>query len=113
MFSVVMVPLALAGVALDGPAARAGDVALRIAGAGIQLLHEFIDRALAVPNAAVTVSTSAAMGSLCMLPILGWTLFPRAWPGRHVALLAVLALVSGKVQGPHSGCILDDHRQQV
>jgi competence protein ComEC len=53
LFSIVTVPFALAGVLLDGPAAAAGDVALRIAGVGIEVLHWLVDAGLSFPHAVV------------------------------------------------------------
>lgn len=103
MFSIATVPLALAGVLLDGALATAGDAALRIAAASIDLLHRLIDYALTVPYGAVDTSMSA-VGRLCLVVILAWTVLPCGWPGRHVAVLGVLALLSGRVAGPPVGC---------
>jgi len=104
LFSVVTVPFALAGVVLDGPVAAAGDAALRVAAAGIELLHWVIDRAVSVPHAAQNTAATGVIGGLCTLAVLAWVLLPRAWPGRHVTLLAALALVSVRVAGPPVGC---------
>ena len=104
LFSVVTVPFALAGVVLDGPAAAAGDAALRFAAAGIELLHWLIDRAVSLPQAARSTAAAGVVGGTCLVSVLAWVLLPRAWPGRHIALLAAFALVSVRVQGPPAGC---------
>lgn len=104
MFSVVTVPFALLGVLLDGPLAVAGDAALRIAAASIDLLLWLIDRALSVPKGAVVTATASAVHGIYLVSILAWVVLPRAWPGRHVALLATLALVSDRVAGPPANC---------
>ena len=100
LFSIVTVPFALAGVLLDGPAAAAGDVALRIAGVGIEVLHWLVDAGLSFPHAAQTTSATGAVAGICMASVLAWVVLPRAWPGRHVTLLGALALVSARVPGP-------------
>jgi competence protein ComEC len=104
LFSVVTVPFALAGLVLDGPVAAAGDAALRIAAAGIDLLHWLIDRSLSVPYAARDTSVTGVMGVICLVSVLAWALLPRGWPGRHVTLLAAFALVSLRVPAPPENC---------
>ncbi len=105
LFSVATVPLALAGVLLDGPFSVVGDAALRVSDASIGLLRWFIDRALAIPNGAVSTALIDGSGSLCLAVIGAWAALPRAWPGRHVALLATLALVADRVEPPPDGCL--------
>jgi competence protein ComEC len=104
LFSVVTVPFALAGLVLDNPVAAAGDAALRIAATGIELLHWLIDRALPVPHAARSTSATGVIGGICLVSVLAWVVLPRGWPGRHVTLLAALALVSVRMQGPPGDC---------
>lgn len=104
LFSAVTVPFVLAGLLLDGPLGAAGDAALRVAGVSIELLHRLIGRALTFPLATATIATSAATVPLCLVVVFAWAALPRGWPGRHVALLATLALVSGRVEGPPQNC---------
>jgi competence protein ComEC len=104
LFGVVTVPFALAGLALDGPLAVAGNTALRVAAASIGLLHGLIDVALSLPGAAVTTAAIGPVGGLSLLSALAWAVLPRGWPGRHVAVPAILALVSGGVEGPPEDC---------
>lgn len=103
VFSVVTVPFTLAGVLLDGALATFGDTALGIAAASIDLLHRLIELALAVPHGALDTATSA-VGNVSIGIILAWAVLPRAWPGRHVALIGLLALISARVDGPARGC---------
>ena len=105
LFSVATVPLALAGVLLDGPLSAAGDAALRISGASIGLLRWLIDCATAIPNGAVSTALIDGRGSLCLAAIIAWAALPGGWPGRHIALLATLALIAGRVQAPPDGCV--------
>jgi competence protein ComEC len=112
LFSVVTVPFALAGLSLDGPLAIAGDAALRIAAASIELLHWLIERALAIPGGAVTTATIDPVAGLYLLLVSAWALLPQGWLGRNVALLATLALVSDRVEGPPEACV-DVHMLDV
>ena len=105
LFSVATVPLTLAGVMLDGPLAAAGDMALRASGASIELLRWLIERALVIPNAAVSTTIIDGFGSLSLVTLVAWTVLPKAWPGRHAALMAMLVLVSDRVEGPPAGCL--------
>jgi len=105
LFSVVTVPFALAGLVLDGPADAAGDAALRVAATSIEILQWLIDRALSVPFAAASTSATGVIASLCTAALLAWHALPRGWPGRHIAPLAALVLVSGRVEGPPAGCV--------
>ena len=103
VFSVVTVPFALAGVLMDGVLAAAGDAALRIAAASIDLLHRLIGLALAVPYGAVDTAAST-VGKVSLGVILAWAVLPRAWPGRYVAVIGLLALLSARVEAPPRGC---------
>ena len=105
LFSVATVPLVLAGVALDGPLAIAGDAALRVAAASIDLLQWIVQRAASMPYAAIDTATAGSAGVLCLVLVLAWAALPRAWPGRYVALLATLAIVSQRVAGPPESCV--------
>ena len=112
LFSVVTVPFALAGLSLDGPLERAGDAALRIAAASIELLHWLIERSLAIPDGTVTTAVIGTVAGFCLLLVFAWALLPQGWPGRNVALLATLALVSDRVEGPPEACV-DVHMLDV
>jgi competence protein ComEC len=112
LFSVVTVPFALAGLSLDGPLAFAGDAALRTAAASIELLQWLIDRALAIPGGAATTATIGTVAGFCLALALAWAALPQGWPGRNVALLATLALVSDRVEGPPEACF-DVHMLDV
>ncbi len=105
LFSVVTVPLALAGVALAGPLAVVGDAALRSSAASIELLQWLVECAVAFPFAAVTTVSLDVAGAFCLATVTAWVLLPRGWPGRHVALLALLTLVTQKVDGPPDACV--------
>jgi competence protein ComEC len=105
LFSVVTVPLALVGITFAGPVAVVGDAALRISVASIELLQWLLGWAVLIPHGAVTTASLGAVGSICLASVLAWVVLPRGWPGRHLALLASLALVAQKVHGPPDACV--------
>ncbi len=105
LFSIVTVPLALAGVALDGPLAIAGDAALRGSGASVELLQWLIDLAILVPYGAVATTSIDGINGICLASVIAWVALPTAWPGRHVALLAALVLAANRVEGPPDACV--------
>lgn len=104
LFSFVTVPFALAGLILDGPMAAAGDAALRVAAWSIQLIEWLIDQALRFPHSDFVTANIAGAGWFCLGLVLAWVLLPPGWPGRHVAWLAALSIVSYRVEGPPAGC---------
>jgi competence protein ComEC len=105
LFSVVTVPLALAGVLLDGPLAVVGDMALRASGASISMLRWIIERALSIPYGAVSTPLIDGTGSLCLALAGAWAALPRGWPGRRVAWLATVVLVTNRVDPPPDNCL--------
>ena len=108
LFSVVTVPLTLLGLVLGNTAGSAGDMALLIAARSIQWMETLITWVTALPFVNHTVVE--VRGFLCLavvLPVL-LALLPKGWPGRHVAALAVLALLLQPPLRPPAGCI-DTH----
>lgn len=104
LFGAVTVPLALAGLTLDGPLAPAGDMALRIAGASIAVLERLISAALTVPHAALVTPQIAGVAWAYLVLVPAWVLLPRGWPGRHVAWLSIAAIALHRPAGPPQGC---------
>lgn len=105
LFSVVTVPLALMGVTFDGPLAVVGDAALRGSAASIEVLQRLIVYAAGFPYGSLTTALLDVAGGFCLASVLAWAVLPGGWPGRHVALLASLALVTQKVDGPPEACV--------
>ena len=103
-FSVVTVPLALAGLLLGGVAEGTAAKVLGLAASSIDALDGLLQFVSALPLAAPTLAAIAgpALG-LALLPLL-WVLLPRGWPGREVALVGLCALVLWRPQPPPAGC---------
>jgi competence protein ComEC len=105
LFSLVTVPLALAGMVLDGPLAFAGNAALRASGASVELVQWLIGLAVSVPYGAVATTAIDGTKGICLATVLAWVALPRSWPGRHIVVLATLVLVADRVDGPPDACV--------
>jgi competence protein ComEC len=108
VFSLVTVPFTLAGLLLDGRFQVFGDPALHVAAISQDLLEHLIVMAAEFPGAGHTMS--AVTGSawlLLFLPVL-WVILPPGWPGRRLALIAVIALVLHRPAPPDYGCVAVD-----
>jgi competence protein ComEC len=102
IFSLVTVPAALTGMALDGLFSQPGDMALRIAARSIGVVNRLIGLDLWQGAARLVVPGT---GSL-MVAILAtaWAVLPAGCPGRGASLPAVLALLFWQPGGVATGC---------
>lgn len=105
LFSIVTVPLALCSLILIGPLEPLGDVALRLAAASVASVDYLIDRVANVPASARMLPGIASLAWVYLLLPLCWVLLPVRCPGRHVAWLGVVALLSWRPPGPPPGCL--------
>jgi competence protein ComEC len=104
VFSFVTVPFTLAGMVLDGPVAVLGDGCLRVAALSVRGVEAIIERAAAMPLAGQGLPRLRGVSrALLLLPLL-WILLPRGWPGRQLAVLAVVAIVGYQPPRPVKGC---------
>jgi competence protein ComEC len=104
MFSLVTVPLTLAGFVLDGPAAPAGDVLLRVAAASVALLERLITLLLALPHATFVTPRIEGIAWSYLATVFMWVMLPRGWPGRPVAWLGCVAIAAHHTAGPPAEC---------
>lgn len=105
LFSIVTVPFTLAGLAVSELYGPAGQVALQIAAKSIEWLEVLIVQVVRLPFADIRVAGIENHGWLIVaLPAL-WVLLPKGWPGRWVALLAVVALLLQTPAPPDEGCV--------
>ncbi len=108
LFSFVTVPFTLIGLVLGDSAGFAGQAALMIAAHSIRLIETLIVRTSGLPFVNFTVVEVRGFLSLVVfLPAL-LALLPKGWPGRYVALLAVVALLLHPPIRPPEGCV-DTH----
>jgi competence protein ComEC len=104
LFGFVTVPCTLAGAVLAGPLHPAGDVLLAIAAGSLDHIERLIGVAAAQPLAAVTVSDMDGGSAWWLLAPVAWVLLPPGWPGRGLAWLAALVIVTWGPQRPDAGC---------
>ena len=108
VFSFVTVPFTLAGLLLDGQFQVLGDPALHVAASSQGFLEDLIVMAAELPGAGHTMSAVTGTAWLLLfLPVL-WVILPPGWPGRGLALIAVIALVLHKPARPDHGCVAVD-----
>jgi len=108
VFSLVTVPSTLAGLLLDGRLQMLGDPMLHLAALSQEYLEKLIVMAADFPGAGHTMSAvTGSAWSLLFLPVL-WVILPPGWPGRRLALIAVIALVLHEPARPVNGCVVVD-----
>lgn len=105
LFGLVTVPLALAGLILDGSMAPIGDQLLVAAGASLRILLALIGSVAAVPGADVAVADMDGVAWLALLLTSAMVVLPAGWPGRAVSLLAAVAIAVHRPDGPPTRCV--------
>ncbi len=105
VFSFITVPLILASMVLR-PVWDAASVAfLQASAASIRSIEWVIGEFAKLPVADIFVAgVDGAILGIALLPAL-WIILPRGWPGRWVAVLAMIALVLNKPAAPEHACI--------
>lgn len=104
LFSLVTVPLTLAGLAAVAVSPDLARFPLHWAANSIDWLERGVREASGLPFADVTLaSISGKALPLLLVPLL-WVLLPPGWPGRHVGLLGVLALLLWRPADPPDAC---------
>lgn len=104
LFSVVTVPLTLVALVSTGVLQPLGDMALSVASGSVGLLEWGIVRAASASAASIPVAAVTGLAWLILpLPVL-LILLPPGWPGRHLAWIAVVALVMHEPAVPAPGC---------
>ena len=108
LFSFVTVPFTLIGLVLGDGSGPVGHTALTIAAHSIRLIEVLVARAAGLPFVDLTIiEVRGFLGLAVFLPAL-MALLPKGWPGRHVALLAVAALLLQPPIRPPEDCV-DTH----
>ena len=112
MFNLVTVPACLLGLLLDGPAAPAGDLLLKLAFASVEIALSIIGWVGQWPFS----SAEPPLGGYRVILIAGstaiWAILPPGWPGRHLAFVALAATLLYKPPTPPANC-LDLHALDV
>ena len=100
LFSFVVVPLVLAALATGGLA----DVTLQGAAWLVEKLQELLVLLASIPLADTRTATIEGRAWLFVLLPLAWVALPRGWPGRHAAVIGVLAILAWRPLPPPAAC---------
>jgi len=104
VFSFVSVPLTLAALVVgDLSEGLAGNL-LAIAAQTIDALDRYIEFMASLPMADLRLAAFGGGSVLLLCLPLAWVLFPPGWPGRSLALLGILAIVTWRPPAPPAGC---------
>ena len=111
VFSFITVPLTLASMVLQPVWNTASVELLRMSAVSIRGIERVIGEFAQLPVADSSIAGVEGNGGviICfvLLPAL-WIILPRGWPGRRIAILAVIALLVYKPATPGLDCI-DTH----
>ena len=104
VFSIVTVPLALAGLAVGGLWEPAAQFLLQAAAVSVDWVDAGLSTLERLPIADTTVAIlRGPMQFAIVLPAL-WAMLPRGWPGRWLAVVAATALISYTPAPPPESC---------
>ncbi len=103
IFSLLTVPLTLAGMVLHLGDAPGSAPLLRLSAASIGMIEQIIGLFAELSLADITVATAGISSWVVLLPVL-WVILPRGWPGRWLAILGVFALLIYRPATPKPSC---------
>ncbi|HNP65160.1 MAG TPA: DNA internalization-related competence protein ComEC/Rec2 [Woeseiaceae bacterium] len=103
LFSLVVVPATLLALGCYRWLPFLGRLALEIANASVTVIERLLAFIATVPFSSLSIATSGLHWLVVVLPVL-WILLPRSFPGRWLALLAALALLTYRPASPRPGC---------
>lgn len=103
LWSLVVAPLAVAGVALDTLSPALADLSWSAAASAFELAWPAFERLEQTPFALVWIPESPAVALLLGLAGAGWLLMPRAVPGRALGAILLLPLLWPDTDRPQAG----------
>ena len=103
-FSVVVVPLTLAGLVVGEMCERAAMPLLRLAADAIDAVDVAIRWFSELSFADLTLARFEGVAVILLLLPLAWVLLPRGWPGRGLACVGVVATVLWRPAAPPADC---------
>jgi len=104
VFTIVTVPLTLAGFVMLAVSADAADGLLKLAAASIDAVERVIAGAAKLPHADFTTAAATPPVWVGLGLLMLWAILPRGWPGRGIALLGLLAVVTIRPTPPPHSC---------
>lgn len=112
VFNLVVVPASLVGLVMSGPLAPAGDLLLKAAWYSVDLLLRLIAFAADFPfSEQKSAQLDGVVLATAWLAAL-WAILPASWPGRHLAWIAGLWVLTYSAPRPPDGCV-DVHSLDV
>jgi competence protein ComEC len=79
-------------------------ILLQLAAHSVVGIEWLIAQIVELPFASITLARIQGVAGLILVIPLAWVILPRAWPGRRIAILGVLAIVMWKPAAPPAGC---------
>lgn len=104
VFSFVTVPLTLAALAVGDLAEGLAGHLLVIAAYSIDTLDRYVEFMASLPMADMRLAAFSGAGFVLLCLPLAWVALPPGWPGRHLGLLGILAIVAWRPAAPPAGC---------
>jgi len=104
VFSLVTVPLTLAGMVSDSFLPTVAAFALKLAAHSIEAIEWLIKHVVELPYASITLARIQGIACLILLVPLVWVVLPGGWPGRRIAVLGILAVATWKPAAPPTAC---------
>ena len=104
LFSIVIVPLTLAGMVLGEVSNSLALPMLGVAAAAIDALDAGIRWSVELPFADMPLARFDGAASMLLALPLAWVLLPRGWPGRGIACIGIVAIVLWRPAVPPAGC---------
>jgi competence protein ComEC len=98
------VPLTLAALAVGDLSEGLAGSLLVIAAHSIDALEGYIEFMANLPMADTRLAAFGGASVLLLCLPLAWVVLPPGWPGRHLALLGILAIVTWRPAAPPAGC---------
>lgn len=108
LFNFITVPFCLVGMVLQGPLQPLGDQLLGIAYHSIRLVLSLVSLATGLPAVRAEILLPERLGVVIALMPVVHVVFPRGWPGRKLAWIAIAAVLLYRPAAPPPGC-LDYH----
>ncbi len=105
VFNFITVPACLLGLIMDGPLQPAGNFALEIAHKSIGIVLWLVRHAANLPLANFHNARPQGLFIVVFLSASLWSLLPRGWPGRQLALVAALATILYRPPPPPQDCV--------
>ena len=104
VFSLVTVPLTLAGMVGNSFSPSVASFLLKLAAHSVDAIEGLIGYVVALPFASISLAQIRGGAWAFVWVPLAWVVLPRAWPGRQIALLGILAIATWKPAAPAEGC---------